>query len=410
VTLYAFDAMTALLQGLRILDLTQSVAGPYATKVLADYGADVIKIERPGRGDVARQRGPFYHDEPGIERSALFLHLNTCKRSVTLDLQTATGREILLDLARNADAVIESYRPGTMAKLGLGYDALAAVNPRLVLTSISNFGQDGPYRDFTAAEIIEYGLGGAMFANGIPGREPTKMGANVVQSQAGQAAALATAVAFFEAEATGEGDWLDVSIMETQLQSQDRRTTQLISYQFCGRVSSRNRRPGYLGGGMRPCADGYVAIMSQNQWFNVVMEMVGHPELAQDPRFATEEARQRPEAPDELEPHILPWYLDRSMRDVWREAQAHKILSGPVYTPGDLVQDPYFRRRGYWETLDHPVTGSIEYPGRPFRVHTERALPRTPAPLLGEHNEAVLCGELGYSARDLQCLRAAGCV
>ena len=402
--------MTALLQGFRILDLTQSIAGPYATKVLAEYGAEVIKIERPARGDVTRYRGPFYHDEPGSERSALFLHLNTCKRSATLNLKTATGRDIFLDLARNADVVVESYRPGTMGKFGLDYDTLAAVNPRIVLTSISNFGQDGPYRDFSAAEIVEYGMGGAMFANGIPGREPTKMGANVVQAQAGQAAALATAISLFDAEASREGDWLDVSIMETQLQSQDRRTTQLISYQFCGRVSSRNRRPGYLGGGMRPCADGYVSIMSQNQWFNVVMKMVGHPELAQDPRFATEEARQRPEAPDELEPYILPWYLERSMRDVWREAQAHKILSGPVYTPADLVQDPYFRSRGYWESLDHPVTGPVAYPGRPFRIHTERAHPRTPAPLLGEHNESVLCGELGYTPRDLQRLYAAGVV
>ncbi|MEE9285606.1 MAG: CoA transferase [Dehalococcoidia bacterium] len=402
--------MTALLTGLRVLDLTHNIAGPVAAKLLADYGADVIKIERPRGGDPARSSGPFLHDLPHPDRSGLFLHLNTSKRGITLNLKSDTGRAILNELVAAADAVVESFRPGTMDRLGIGYDALSAIQPRLVLTSISNFGQDGPYRDFRASEITEYGMGGAMFATGYPGREPMKLGGNVIQSQAGQAAALATVIALFGVEARGRGEHLDVSIMETQAASQDRRATMLIAYQFIGLVNGRTHRPGALGGGVRPCADGYVNIAAQARWFPIVMEMAGHPELVKDPRFATVEARNRPEAHEELEPYLIPWYMERTMREIWTEAQGRKLLSGPVYSPRDTIEDPYFRRRQYWETIAHPATGPIEYPGRAFRVHTMARQARRPAPTLGQHNQEVLCGELGYSRRDLERLRAAGVI
>ncbi|MCH8195454.1 MAG: CoA transferase [Chloroflexi bacterium] len=402
--------MTALLTGLRILDLTHHVAGPVAATLFADYGADVIKVERPWGGDPARTRGPFQGDLPHPERSGLFLHLNTSKRGITLNLRHETGRAIFRELAAGADAVIESFRPGAMDRLGIGYEALSALQPRLVLTSISNFGQDGPYRDFRAGEITEYAMGGPMFATGYPGREPMKLGGSVVQSHAGQAAALATVIALFGVDHAERGDHLDVSIMETQAAGQDRRATMLIAYQFIGHVNGRARRPGALGGGVRPCADGYFSVAAQAHWFPIVMDMVGHPELAEDPRFATVEARNRVEAAEELEPYILPWWMERGMRDIWREAQSRKLLSGPVYSSRDTIEDPYFRQRRYWETISHPAAGAIEYPGRPFRVHTMDRQPRRAAPTLGQHNEEVLCGELGFSRRDLGRLRAAGVI
>ncbi len=402
--------MTSLLAGLRVLDLTHHIAGPYATKLLADYGAGVIKIERPWGGDPQRHRGPFLHDEPHPERSGIFLHLNTCKRSVTLDLKSATGRAIFRKLASTAHAVVESLRPGVLDRLGIGYGALAAGRPALVFTSISNFGQDGPYRDYRASEITEYATGGAMFATGYPGREPIKMGGSVVQTQAGQAAALATLIALFGAERRGHGERIDLSIMETQAATQDRRTTMLISHQFNGQINNRNRQPGWLGGGVRPCADGYFNVSTQERWFPTAMKMYGVEHLLQDPRFSTVTARARPEARDELEPCILPWYLERTMLECWREAQKHKLLSGPVYNPGDTVRDPYFRARGYWETIVHPKAGALEHPGRPFRIHTQPAAPRRPAPTLGQHNEEILRGELGYLADDLRRLRAAGVI
>ena len=402
--------MTALLEGLRIVDLTHHIAGPYSTKFLAEYGADVIKVERPGTGDPTRHTAPFAGDDPHLEKSGLFLNINTSKRGITLNLKSETGIEILKRLVSTADAVIESFRPGTMERLRIGYDTLSKLNPGLVMTSISNFGQTGPYRDYRASEITEYAMGGAMFGTGYPGREPIKLGGTVVQHEAGQIAALATAISLFGAEARGEGEHLDISIMETQMQSQDRRATMLIAYQFCGRINGRGRRPGSLGGGVRPCADGYVNVNAQAHWFPIVMEMIGHPELVQDPRFSSDSARARPEAPDELEEYTMPWYMGHTMQEIWVEAQRHRLLSGPVYSPKDVFNDDFFRKRGYWETISHPVAGTFTYPGRSFRVHTMGSEPRKPAPTLGQHNEEVLCGELGYSAQDLLALETAGVI
>src|SRR5690606_26222253 len=179
------------LDGVRVLDLTHHIAGPFCTKLLADYGADVIKIERPRVGDPARREGPFLHDEPHLEGSALFLHLNTNKRSVCLDLATPAGRDIALQLAARSHIVVENFRPGTLDRFGLGYEALRAVRPDIVLVSISNFGQSGPYRDLPMSEITAYAMGGAMNATGHRDREPLKLGGNVVQYHAGANAAFA---------------------------------------------------------------------------------------------------------------------------------------------------------------------------------------------------------------------------
>ena len=213
------------LAGLNVLDLTWHVAGPYATKLMADYGADVLKIERPGGGDPARRYGPFPNDAPHQERSGTFLHLNTNKRSITLNLKTAAAREIVFQLVKEIDIVVESFRPGTMAALGLDYATLKELNPRLVMTSVSNFGQSGPYRDFKGSEIIFYGMGGEMCATGFDDREPIKLGGTVGLYQAGTIAAVATMGALFGARGDDIGQQVDISIFETQISSQDRRTS-----------------------------------------------------------------------------------------------------------------------------------------------------------------------------------------
>ena len=395
---------------MRILDFTHLVAGPMCTKLLADYGADVIKIERPGSGDPARLMPPFAGDVPHPERSGLFLHLNTNKRSLTLNLKDPTGQRIVQELVSQADAVVESFAPGTLERMGLGFDALRAVNPRIVVTSISNFGQTGPYRDWRASEIVEYAMGGAMYATGDPDREPIMLGGSVIQAQAGEAAALATVTALFGVHPASEANHLDISIMETQAASQDRRATMLISYQFTGRVNDRKRRAGSVGGGVKPTSDGYFNLTAQSHWFAQVVKMMGHPELADDPRFNSDAARLRPEAQDEIEPYVLPWYLSRTMREAWQEAQRNKLLSGPIYTPKDIVEDPYFKERGYWERIRHPIAGDFEYPGPPFRVHGAPRAPRRPAPMLGQHTREILSGELGMSALQLGQLRALGVI
>jgi formyl-CoA transferase/CoA:oxalate CoA-transferase len=191
------------LQGVRVLDLTHYITGPYATKLFADYGADVIKIERPDGGDPARTIAPFFKDKPHLEGSGLFLHLNSNKRSVTLNLKSEAGKKILLDLARDADILVESFSPRVMPSLGLDYETIHAINPRLTYTSISNFGQNGPYRDYKTTEITLYAMGSTMISTGMPDRPPVKLGLTVEHFFAGMVSATATMGAFYGADAEG---------------------------------------------------------------------------------------------------------------------------------------------------------------------------------------------------------------
>ena len=227
------------LSHIKVLDFTTHVAGPYCTKLLADYGADVIKVERPGIGDSARSKGPFPGDVPHPEKSGLFLHLNTNKRSITLDLKSNAGKRIAMDLAADADLIVENFRPGVIARLGLGLEALQAANPKLVMTSISNFGQSGPYRDYKSSDLLVYSMGGEMNSTGLEDREPVKLGANIVLYQAGSVAAVGSTGALFLSQDDGPGQLVDVSIMETQVGSIDRRMSALIAYQYTGENSVR---------------------------------------------------------------------------------------------------------------------------------------------------------------------------
>ena len=193
------------LSDVKVLDLTHHIAGPYCTKLLADYGADVIKVEKPGEGDPTRRMGPFFEDDPHPEKSGLFLHLNTSKRGVTLNVRSETGKKVFKELAKGVDILVENFSPRVLPSLGLGYDTLEKINPKLVMTSISNFGQSGPYRDFKASELILYGMGGAMNNTGITGRYPLRKAGTVIQYQAGTIAALATMLALLANRSEGIG-------------------------------------------------------------------------------------------------------------------------------------------------------------------------------------------------------------
>ena len=398
------------LDGVRVLDLTHHVAGPHCTKLLADFGADVIKIERPNGGDPTRHMGPFHGDDPAPEKSGLFLHLNTNKRSVTLNLETSSGQEILKRLAEKVDVVVESFSPGVMSGFGLDYPALEKLNPAAVMTSISNFGQTGPYRDMKGADITLFAMGGAMSVTGNRDREPLKMGGNVVQYHAGATAAYATMIALLSAEEDEQGQHIDISIYETQAGSRDRRVIYLTAYQYTGETGKRTVVGSRLASGVRPCADGYINLMGGGRWFPITCRMIGREDLLEDPMFATTEARSKPEAAEAFEEYYLPWLMERTMQEVLSEAQKHHLLSAPIYTTGDILNDPHFQTRGIWEDIDHPYTGKVVYPGRPFimskspRPHARRA------PLLGEHNAEVLCDELGFSRDDLVLMREQGII
>jgi crotonobetainyl-CoA:carnitine CoA-transferase CaiB-like acyl-CoA transferase len=400
------------LEGVRILDLTHHIAGPFCTKVLADYGAEVIKIERPPAGDPARQAGPFFKDEPHLEGSALFLHLNTNKQSVRLNLKSTRGREIALRLAAEADIVVENFRPGVLADLGLGYEALRAVNPNIILTSISNFGQTGPYRDLPASELTLSAMGGPMNITGNRHNHPLKLGGNVVQYHAGANAAYATMLALYSVEDGGDGQHIDVSIYETQAGFRDRRTIYLTAHSYTGEVGQRPEPGIRPGAGVRPCADGYVNIHATGaRKFGPFLRMIGREDLVGDPRAANSVVlMQHPDLAEEIEASYLAWLLTQPKREAAAIAQQNTLLAAPVNTIADVLADPAFRARNTFEVIDHPHTGPATYTGRPFIMYETPRPPARRAPLLGEHTLGVLVDRLGYDRADVGRLGAMGVI
>lgn len=405
--------VAGVLSGIRVLDLTQYIAGPYCTKMFADWGAEVVKIEKPRSGDPARWAGPFPGDAPHPEKSGLFLHLNTNKKSVTLNVATEVGRQAVLDLAKESDIVVESFRPGTMARFGLGYEDLKAVNPRLIVTSISNFGQTGPYRDMLGSEVVIYALGGPMNVMGLPDREPLKLGGNHAQYQAGNSAAYATLAAWYGREYGGTpGQYLDVSIMETQAESINFRKIYLTSYQYRGERGSRAPVTA-LGfpSGFYPCADGYVTVNGGAQFWPRTAKMLGHPEWVNHEVYGFPNGQFNPDAREQFEAEVwLPWVLSRTKVEVMEECQRYGILCGAIMTVEDGITSAHYRERGFWIDVEHPIAGTVTQPGPQFIMEkTPRSLPE-PAPLLGEHTSEILVERLGYTPQQVADFAAAGIV
>ena len=392
--------------GVKVLDLTHYVAGPYCTKVMADYGADVIKVERPGSGDGARRMGPFVGDIPHSEKSGLFLYLNTNKRGITLNLKSEAGRGIFRELVRDADVLVENFSPGVMPALGLDYESLEKTNPGLVMTSISNFGQTGPYRDYKATELVLDGIGGWSAIIGHPDREPLKPGGYQAQFVAGQFAAIGAVTAFFGQELTGTGQHLDVSIMDAVLYIQ-MNITSMFSYNAMIRKRAGNRvwpPPGSI----LPCKDGYIgAIAVTTQQWETLCHWMEMPELMEDPRFLT--AAHRGENADDLDAVLISWLMDHEEDELLREGQKRRLPFAVPASTKRLLESAHLRERAYFVEVDHPVAGKIEYPGAQFKLG-DLPYGLRPAPLLGEHNEEVLCGRLGYSKRDLVTLREQGAI
>ncbi|MEE9248258.1 MAG: CoA transferase [Dehalococcoidia bacterium] len=397
--------MDQALEDLRVLDLTHYVAGPVCTKALADFGADVIKVERPGMGDRARHLPPFLNDSPHPEKSGLFLYLNNNKRGVTLNLKTRAGIGIFKELVLWADVVVENFRPSVLPGLGLGYEALGAINPGLVMTSISNFGQTGPYRDFEATESVYYALSGLMFSTGRPDREPIKLGANVIQYQAGIQGALHTMIALHGREIRGHGQHVDISIHEVQTGSIDRIMPMLLAYQYTGEVVHRGFQVDRGGASVHLCQDGYLNMYPEEAILLKCLEMIGRSDLKSDPLFSSPEARSSPESSLAIDELLTPWLLEHTVIEAWAFAQEARIMSGPVYTSAQLVADPNFSARGFWSQVERPHIGRSAIPGRPFNLYSSPWSLRRPAPTLGEHNREVYSGLLGYGRGDLAKLR-----
>jgi crotonobetainyl-CoA:carnitine CoA-transferase CaiB-like acyl-CoA transferase len=402
--------MEQALSDIKVLDLTHYIAGPYCTKLLADYGADVIKVEKPDKGDPARRMKPFLGDAPHSEKSGLFLHLNTSKRGITLNMKNETGKKILSELVKGVDILVENFNPRVMPSLGLAYEELERINPKLVMTSISNFGQTGPYRDFKASELILYGMGGAMNSTGITDRYPLKMGGTVVQYQAGTIAAVATMMALFTSRAQGSGQQVDISIFQTQMANIDRRMGQLLTYQYNNetsyRVDPQEERPAFPYG-IYPCKDGFFQVAGGFVFWPRICQMIDRLDLVDDPGFSTPEGQREPENMERFSIIWYPWIAERTKKEIIETGQAAGVLCGPIDTTEDLVNDPHWQARAFWEEIDHPVTGKLTYPGAPFKMTESPRQVSRPAPLLGQHNEDVY-GEFGYTKVDLVRLRSRG--
>lgn len=388
------------LDGVTVVDLTHYIAGPFATRLLAGYGADVIKIERRDGGDRSRRLGPFPDGVPHPERSGLFLHLNAGKRSVTLDLKTAGGVEALKRLVADADILVENFHPRVMPSLGLSYEKLSEINPMLVMVSISDFGQNGPYSNFKGSEIVDYALGGPYSFTGLADRNPVKLGGSVVQYFAGVHGAAAAATALTAATMRGEGDWVDISIVETQATSADRRTPMIAGFQYTGQV---NRRGSGAAPPVRPCADGYMNLQLGVGWWPRIAEMLGRPDLTNDPRFSDPTEASKPENVNLQESLYFEWLLARTTTEAWDAAQRNRVLSGPIYNMEQVLADPHFEARGFWQTIEDPETGPLLYPGLPFHSVGGEKKPSPRAPRLGEHTQEVLYA-IGYSESDVKQL------
>jgi crotonobetainyl-CoA:carnitine CoA-transferase CaiB-like acyl-CoA transferase len=383
-------------------------AGPYCGKLLAALGAEVVKAEPPA-GDRARHEGPFVGESPHPEKSCLYLYVNAGKLGITLSLESSKGRSIFEQLIESADVLLEDTSPGTLDALGLGYSRLSQVNPSLVMTSITPFGQTGPYRDHKAYHINTYHSGGDgyLLQSGAESLAlpPMTGGGHMGDFEAGGSAALATIAALFASQVTGEGQHVDVSKQEALL---------ALNRDIAARTASGEKEEtrltrSYPYGGMVPCKDGYVVIaISENHHWQALAKIMGKLDLAEDARFESHEARSRHGA--EANRHIAEWAIQHTKHDIYRRALEIGCPIGFVTTPEEVVNSPQSAARGLFKEIQHPAAGTGQYVALPFVLAGGAGRPSQPAPLLGEHNQMVLVERLGYPQRELELLHQDGVI
>ena len=403
------DNVTAALAGLKVVEWAEGVAGPYCGKLLADLGAEVIKVEPPD-GDGTRRIGPFPGDRPHLERSALSAYLNTSKLGVTLHLGKVTGRAIFRQLLRAADVLLEGGRPGQLAELGLGIPEMLAEQPGLVVVSVTPYGQTGPASRLPGADLVTYQVSG--FGYVTPGnvedpkREPPlRPPGRQTEFIAGLTAASATLHALLAREATGQGQHVDISAQEAVASLA---FMQVAGAAFLGRTFLRTASAAsgtaWINGIFR-CSDGYVyAVMLEEHQWRSWLDLLGNPAWAEEPRFATGVSRN--EHWSELKSLIEEWTSTRPKTEVARLAQARRVPVLPVNTVADVWASEQLEARGFFVTVDQPGLGAVKMRGHPYQM-SRTPWQFGPAPTLGEHNEEILVDRLGYAPADLPRLRGA---
>jgi crotonobetainyl-CoA:carnitine CoA-transferase CaiB-like acyl-CoA transferase len=385
------DTRRQVFNGLRVVDLSRWVAGEFATKMFADFGADVVKIEKPGAGSHSRHWALVPGERPDPEANPLFLHLNTNKRSIAVDLRSAEGLELVKRLIARADAVVESFRPGHLERLGLDPDELRATNPRLVVTRISPFGQTGPYRDREATGIVLQATGGPMNATGDAHRAPQRKPGLLEQYTIGRTAGEATLAGLYHARRTGRGSTIDVSGQEVLLSSADRRASYLLTAEYSGVNAPRGVRSAHRGAatftGPFRASDGFVMIYITNQEFwNRLIRLIGAGDEVFLGKFLD-----RPHLGDdwdEFMDYLKAWFAARPKIQIMTDAEAARIPCTAFLEMDELYAHPHFRERGAFVTAEHPVAGRLDYLGAPWRMRDGFEIRHT-APRLGEHTAEV---------------------
>ena len=398
------------LAGLRIIECGQMVSAAYATKLMADLGAEVIKIESPQSGDLARRRGPFPGGTPHPEKSGLFLYLNTNKRGITLDLRHHRGQELLHRLAGEADLLVHNVGPQEMAAHGIDFSALSQLNPRLVLTSITPFGLTGPHCNYQATDLTLWNAGGVAYLNGggpqAADLPPLKAFGQQSEFQGGLNAAVAALGALLARRRTGAGQHVSISIQECVAAILE------LAFEFwpyMGLVASRLGQKPIQPLDFLECRDGWIFLccVEEHQWRTWV-EIMGNPEWADMELF--ENRLTRAANWDALKLLLQEWVQERSVEELYHAGQARRVPLAPVSTMADLLRSDHLKTRGFFATIEHPQAGRLQYPGGPYHFSATPWSIRRPAPLLGQHNNEVYTQQLGLSADELSALRAHGVV
>ncbi|MCH8225133.1 MAG: CoA transferase [Chloroflexi bacterium] len=393
--------MAKALEGIRIIDLTQFEAGTSCTELLAWLGADVIKVEEPTHGDPGRRNS----DMPGVD-GGYFINLNANKRSIALDLKQEKGKEIFFDLVRQADVVAENLAPGTLERLGLGYDILSDVNPRIVLARVKGFGTYGPYAEYKSFDMIAQATGGSMTVTGWPGDPPTRPGATIGDTGTGIHTAVGILAALWQRQSTGKGQVVEVAMQDA--------VVNLTRVAMCNFNETHEARP-RTGNGTAPGSrtylckpggtDDYVYMMAafrRGPMWLALIRAIGGEELAMDPNYSNPDWCA--EHSDELNAMIEAWTIERTKWEVFHILGKAGVPCGPTMNAEDIYADPHLAARGMIITLDHPQRGPFMMPGCPVQLSDSPVEPKI-APLLGQHTEEVLTEILGFGESELAELK-----
>ena len=395
--------MAGPLKGIRVLDLTRILAGPYAAMILRDLGAEVIKIEQPVVGDEARGIGPFKNDF-----SLYFMSINRGKKSLTLNLKSQSGKEIFVDLVKQSDVLVENFRPGAMKRLGLDYETLKKHRPSLLYAACSGFGQTGPYAGRGAYDMIIQGMGGIISITGEPDRPPVRVGTSISDLTAALFTAIGILSALRHRDQTGEGQLIDVGMLDCQVAILE---NALVRYLSTGEVPQPlgRRHPTITPFEAFESADGYVVIaMGNNVLWKKFCDHVNQPELVDDERFCTNALRT--EHHDELFP-ILAEIMRQRSTDQWVTAlEEIGVPCGPVNTVDKVATDPQVLAREMIVEVEHEVTGTVGIPGIPIKLSETPGRVDAPAPNLGEHTEEILTSLLGLGSDEVDRLKQQGVV